>query len=106
MKDLGWSRRKSPVQTMLILLVESGLVFLGFQVSHFCISVADMYARVLTLLTDSVLNYGCAQWPYSRLASPMLSRRIFFSFRESGQTGSIISNHLIDTYYCRQCIRL
>ena len=30
---LGLSRRKSPVQTTLILLVESGLVYLIFQVS-------------------------------------------------------------------------
>ena len=34
-KTLGLSRRRSPVQTVLILLVESGLVYLGFQVSHF-----------------------------------------------------------------------
>ena len=33
MKPLGWSGRKNPVQTVLILLLESGLVFLGFQVS-------------------------------------------------------------------------
>ena len=36
------SGRKSPVQNILILLVESGLVYLGFQVSHFYIPLADM----------------------------------------------------------------
>ena len=41
METLGLSGRKSPVQTVLILLVESGLVFLGFQVSDFCTLLAD-----------------------------------------------------------------
>ena len=35
LKTLGPSRRKSPVQTILILLVESGLVYLAIQVSYF-----------------------------------------------------------------------
>ena len=43
MKPLGLSGRKNPVQTVLILLLESGLAFLGFQVSHFYISpLVDM----------------------------------------------------------------
>jgi len=41
METLGSSGRKSPVQTILILLVESGLVYLGFQVSHFYVLLAD-----------------------------------------------------------------
>ena len=35
LKTLGLSRRKSPVQAILILLVESGFAFLGIQVSCF-----------------------------------------------------------------------
>ena len=38
-------RRKSPVQTILILLVESGLVYLTVQVSYFNIVLADMPAQ-------------------------------------------------------------
>jgi len=38
----GSSRRKSQVHTILVLLVESGLVYLGLQVSHFHILFADM----------------------------------------------------------------
>ena len=33
MKNLGLKGRRSPVQKVLILLVESGIVYLGFQVS-------------------------------------------------------------------------
>jgi len=44
-KALGSNGRKSPVQTIMILLVESGLVYLAFQVSHFYILLADMSAR-------------------------------------------------------------
>ena len=46
------------MQTILILVVESGLFFLAFQVSHFCILLDDMYAPVLTVLTDSILSFG------------------------------------------------
>ena len=42
LKTLGLNKRKSPAQTVLILLIESGLVYLGFQVGHF---IAGMRAR-------------------------------------------------------------
>ena len=45
MKTLSLSGRKSPVQNILILLVESGVVYLGFQVSDVYISLADMCAQ-------------------------------------------------------------
>ena len=45
LKTLDGDRRKSPVQTILIPLVESGLVFLGIQVSYFGILLADMPAQ-------------------------------------------------------------
>jgi len=45
LKTLGPSRRESRGQAILILLVESGLVFLGIQVSHFGIVLADMPAQ-------------------------------------------------------------
>jgi len=59
---LGLNGPKNPVLTLLILLVESGLVYLRFQVSHFCIVLADVRARnilaeVLTVLTDSLVRY-------------------------------------------------
>ena len=41
-KTLGLSRRKSPAQTTLTLLVESGFVYLILQVSDFCALLADM----------------------------------------------------------------
>ena len=44
-KTVSSSGRKSPVRTILILLVESGLVYLAFQVSDFDILLADMRAR-------------------------------------------------------------
>ena len=44
-KTLGLSGRKSPVQTTMILLVESGLAYLGMQVGHFYILLSDMSAR-------------------------------------------------------------
>ena len=49
-KTLGSSRRKSPVQTVLILLVESGFVYLGFQVSDFkiCAHIISPYDRQRT----------------------------------------------------------
>ena len=39
-KTLGLRARRSPVQTVLILLVESGFVYLALQVSHFCVSLS------------------------------------------------------------------
>ena len=69
MKTLGL-RRKSPVQTILILLVESGLVYFGFQVcanfdmlfnADMC--VHDPQLKIPAVLTDSVLVFpevwGC-----------------------------------------------
>ena len=44
-KTLGLSGRKSKMQAILILLVESGLVYLGLQVSDFCILLADMWVQ-------------------------------------------------------------
>ena len=41
-KTLGLSKRKSPVQTTLLLLIESGLVYLIIQVS---VLLADMCAQ-------------------------------------------------------------
>ena len=58
MRNLGSNGQKSRVQNVLILLVESGLVYLGFQVSHFCILLAHMCAQILTIPTDSVLGFG------------------------------------------------
>ena len=42
LKTLEPRTRKSPVQTILILLIESGLVFLVIQVSYFISVPADM----------------------------------------------------------------
>lgn len=56
---------KSPVQTVLILLVESGLVCLGFQVSDSHIPAPHTSAqelKALTALTDSVLGVECVLW--------------------------------------------
>ena len=62
LKTPGPSRRKNPVQTILILLVESGLVFLGIQVSYFGIVLADMQIQtILTLLADSLLVNQCVR---------------------------------------------
>ena len=62
LKTLGPSKRKNPVQTILILLVESGLVFLGIQVSYFGIVLADMQIQtILTLLADSLLVNQCVR---------------------------------------------
>ena len=43
-KTLGLTGRKNPVQTILVLLVESGLVYLGVQVSHFYKSLPEKCA--------------------------------------------------------------
>ena len=42
LKTFGPRRRKSPGETILILLVESGLVYLGIQVSYLDIVLGDM----------------------------------------------------------------
>ena len=63
LKTLGPSRRKSPVQTILILLVESGLVYLTIQVSPFGIVFVGKVLKVLTLLTDSVPRFRRAYAP-------------------------------------------
>ena len=47
-KFLDRSRRKSPVQTILILLVESGLVYLGIQVCCFGIGLLICQRMILT----------------------------------------------------------
>ena len=56
-ETLGLRRRRSPVQTVLILLVESGLVYLVFQVSD-CVSCSliceHKILHVLTVLTAGV----------------------------------------------------
>ena len=55
-KTLGLGGRKNRVQTLLILLVESGLVYLGFQVSDMLVC-ARKILKVLTVLIDSVLCF-------------------------------------------------
>jgi len=66
MENVGSNGRKSPVQTILILLVESGLVFLGLQASHFYFVHADMWVhnpQILTVLADCVLGFECgSKW--------------------------------------------
>ena len=59
LQSLGSSRRKSQVQAVLILLVESGLVFLVFQVSHFYILLMRVrkILTALTVLTDGGLGF-------------------------------------------------
>ena len=57
LNTLGPSRRKSPVKTIFILLIESGLVFLGLQVGSFGI----VLLKVLTCLPDSVLVDQCVR---------------------------------------------
>ena len=52
-KILGLNRQRSPVQTILVLLVESGLVYLIFQVSDFCIVLTAKF-KVLAVLTAGV----------------------------------------------------
>ena len=61
LETLGPSRPKSSGQRILILLVESGLIFLVIQVSHFGICwliCPRKILKVLTFLTDSSLVYG------------------------------------------------
>ena len=60
-KILGSSGRKSTVQAVLIVLVESGLVYLGFQVSDSPLLRTRKIFKVLTVLTDGVLDFVCAQ---------------------------------------------
>ena len=70
MKTLELSRRKCPVQTILNLFVESGLVYLGIQVSYFGNMLANVPARdheVLTFLTDHVPVFQCAQQQQSSI---------------------------------------
>ena len=59
LKTLGLSRQKSPVQAILILLIESGFAFFGIQVSHFGTVPGDEIHKVFTSLTDSVLVDWC-----------------------------------------------
>ena len=59
-KTPGLSRQKSPAQTIMILLLESGLIFFGIQVNYFGV----VLLRVLTFLTDSVLVLQCVWPPY------------------------------------------
>jgi hypothetical protein len=58
---LGLRGRKSPVQTVLILLIESDVVYLVFQVSDFNILLICVrkILKVLTILTDSVPGFKC-----------------------------------------------
>ena len=84
-KTLGLSGRKSPVQTILILLVESGLAYLGFQVSHFYILLVDTSCKILKVLTffiDSVFGLvsGYDLYECSRAAILLvwLQNRAFF----------------------------
>jgi len=83
LKTLRWSRQKSLVQMILLLLVESGLVFLVIQVSYFGICLLMSLCKilkVLTLLTDSILVDQCVwDWWYSSICSICLSSFIFFS---------------------------
>jgi len=70
LKPLGLSRRRSLVQTILILVIESGLVYLGIQVSCFGIVLPDIpgkILKVLTFLTDSIPLFHCAYAPRASL---------------------------------------
>jgi len=60
------------VQTVLILLVESGLVFLGFQVSNFYILLTCAICKILNVLT--VLADSVCPWfqPVLRTSTPLL----------------------------------
>ena len=56
-KTLGLSGRKTPVQTVLILLVESGLVYLAFQVSQSLLYCAYMRTQDLRVLIVRQITY-------------------------------------------------
>lgn len=68
MKNLGLSGRKSPAQNILILLIESGLIYLGFQVNsrsvifEFSLLVSiSVYGQATYLgltLRESTDNFG------------------------------------------------
>ena len=64
MKTLGLRGRTSSGQTILILLVESGLVYLGIQVSHFescLLACARKILRVFVDLIDRLLGFDFGQ---------------------------------------------
>ena len=46
------------MQTILILLVESGLVYFLFQVSGFCILLVRKILKVFTVLIDNVHDFS------------------------------------------------
>ena len=97
------------MQNILILLVESGLVYLGFQVSHFCTRLADTRrARTrfskfsLCQITYLTLNaYG------NHLSYPFFAQygveAIFYSLAVSDRQ---TSDPLIYIRNCRLCIPL
>ena len=49
------------MQTILVLLVESGLVYLGLQVAHFVSFLLIYEPKILTILTVDVLIFDYAQ---------------------------------------------
>ena len=71
MNTLGLRRRKSPVQTILILLIESDVIYLVFQVSDLYILLicGRTILKVLTILTDSVPGFVCNLHKYKNRIS-------------------------------------
>ena len=62
-KTLGLRGRTSPAQTILIILVESGLVYLGIQVGHFLLCFLMCVRTILIfliVLIDSLLGFDPA----------------------------------------------
>ena len=72
------------MQTILILLVESGFVYLAIQVSYFGIVLVDMAVQDLTFLTDSVPRFRRAYAPGGSSFIRIVRRpkRVFFSYRK------------------------
>ena len=81
LNTFGPTRRKDPVQTILIFLIESGLVYLGFQVGSSGIVLGDAPTHVLTFLTDTVLYFrrACAPRSSSFICNVRHSGPVFFS---------------------------
>ena len=77
MKTPSLSRRTSLLQTILVLLVESGLVYLGIQVSHFFIVLFDICAQDphrSHRLIDSPLGFDPAwEWLHMYLSGDVFS---------------------------------
>ena len=81
MRNLGSNGQKSRVQNVLILLVESGLVYLGIQVSHF-VSCLLICARKFSPFRQIVFLVLAAQG-ISLNFNALVFEAVYFSFSVS-----------------------